>query len=417
MRYFIILCLFCLNLSACATERNLNIGVISDIHFLSESLMDDGKAMENYIKSSGRCIKEAPQILDQVISQYLESDIDVLLIPGDLTKNGEKQSHIDLIKKLEPLQKKGVRIYVIPGNHDINVPQPMGYSGETTYPVGNISATDFESLYSDMGYKDALYRDTASLSYVAALDNHTWLFSIDVCRYKEYTTSTISGGRLNKNTEIWLVQMLEKAKKENKTVLGMMHHSLVEHIMYQATLFPQYIVEDYQRLTNLLIENGMKAIFTGHFHANDITEFSLSDKSKIFDIETGSLTSYPFPYRFITLDNEGMDIRTANITSTPSNKNLVEESKGILRNIAKTQMQGKLNNLGFNIPAELKDKMAELGAEIFLLHVAGDEVLTEDIINQLKDISSFMEYTLSDDNAELQLDFSPADNDVRINFD
>jgi len=44
------------------------------------------------------------------------SDIEVLLIPGDLTKDGEKLSHLELVQKLEPIIEKGIQTFVIPGN-------------------------------------------------------------------------------------------------------------------------------------------------------------------------------------------------------------------------------------------------------------------------------------------------------------
>ncbi|WP_163318201.1 metallophosphoesterase [Dysgonomonas sp. 520] len=405
-----------LSFSSCASDHTLHalkIGVVSDMHYLSENLMDGGNAIRSYSESSGRSVNYVPEILDQVLSDLEIEDLDVLLIPGDLTKDGEKQSLTDLSAKLDRLRNKGVRIFAVPGNHDINVPNPLGYKEESSYPVDKVDVAMFRDFLADE--KDILDRDTASLSYVAELNDATWLIGIDGCLYKEYTTSTITAGRINPDTEKWIVKTLDDARKQNKTVIGMMHHGLVEHIMYQDMVFKQYLIDDWKRLANLFADKGMKAIFTGHFHANDITEFVSAKGNKTYDIETGALASYPFPYRIVTLDDRGMDVTTRNITSISRNEHLVEESKDQLRKIAERQAVGKINSFGLGISGETVNSIAGIAGNILLLHVAGDEVLTDELKQQLKDPASSMGQEV-DTSENIQLDFYPADNNVRIEF-
>lgn len=401
---------------SCASEQEmLKIGVITDMHYLSESIMDKGSAAQLYVKSSGRDIVNAPVILDTVLDEYMNSDIDVLLIPGDLTKDGEEQSLLDISEKLMKLKAKGIRVYTIPGNHDINMPNSLGYKDNSTYKVKR-TEKDLFSKISDNLHENILDKDTSSLSYVAELNKDTWLIAIDVSRYDEYTTHSISGGKIKPSTEKWVLENLEKANGENKTVIGMMHHGLVEHIMYQEMFFSQYLVEDWKRIATLFADHGMKVVFTGHFHANDITRFTTEKGNQIYDIETGSLTSYPFPYRFITLGNKGMDIETRNITSVPENPNLVEENKQYLRKIAENMAMDKVKSVGFKISDDYTKKLSEIIGNLFLLHVAGDEVMTDDLKKQLEDMAKLMGDTAPLDTEEIQLDFFPADNNVRIDF-
>ena len=76
-----------------------------------------------------------------------------------------------------------------------------------------------------------------------------------------------------------------------------MHHGLVEHMLYQSTLMPDYLIDDWKNNAEILADSGLKVIFTGHFHSNDITLLTTHKGNKIYDIETGSLAGYPFPYR------------------------------------------------------------------------------------------------------------------------
>jgi len=45
---------------------------------------------------------------------------------------------------------------------------------------------------------------------------------------------------------------------------------------------------------------GIRLIFTGHYHANDIVEFT-NDGKTLYDIQTGSLVTPPYSYRIMTL--------------------------------------------------------------------------------------------------------------------
>lgn len=411
MKRLIVLCFLLLSLYAQA-QSPLRIGVITDMHYLSEQLMDGGYATQDYVLTSGRNIVESPNILDQVIADYATSNIDILLVCGDMTKDGERLSHKDFVKKLKPLQDKGVRAFVIPGNHDINVPKPKGYLGNTTYETENTSPTQFAEIYASCGYGDAIKRDTASLSYVAPLTDKTWLIAIDAVRYSEYTTKTVSAGRILPQTENWILSVLDEAKEKNIQVVGMMHWGLVEHLPMQASFFADYLVSDWQWLASTFADHGLKLIFTGHFHANDITLHTSSQDNKIYDIETGALCSYPFAYRFVDLYTDKAVVKTKNIVSTPSSPHLAEDSKQQISKIADKMAQGKIKNMGLNMPDNILKPMTDVLSQIFILHLAGDEKITP----ELKDaLNNLMDGTDGDTNSQ-EIDFYPADNNVEITF-
>lgn len=377
--------------------------------------MDGGYAVENYIAASGKNIKAVPAVLDQVLSNYMQgTPPDVLLINGDMTKDGERQSHLDFVAKLKPLQEKGTKVYVVPGNHDINMPNSMEYKGNKTFPTPNVSPEEFVDIYKDCGYGDAIKRDTASLSYVAQLDSQTWLLTIDVARYKEYKDRSLSSGKLSPTTEKWIIQVLEEARNQNIQVIGMMHWGLVEHIMHQSEFFGDYLVQDWKRLSALFADIGMKAIFTGHFHANDITAYTSPAGNTIYDIETGTLSAYPFAYRMIDYSPTQMKIATANVESIPDYPNLAKDDRENMRLLAEKRAAQKLNSLGYGLPDDVTKKMAKALSQIFILHMAGDETLDSDLKEAIKEMSQAMDAPF--DTEDLNLDFFPADNNVILNL-
>ena len=416
MKYFYLnLILLIMTFQACATPNDtLKIGVVSDIHYLAKDLMDSGEAVKAYAASTGREITQAPLLLDHVLNEMERQQVDVLLIPGDLTKDGEKKSHLELVNKFKLLKEKGIRIYVIPGNHDINMPYAKGYKENTSYETENINPLEFEQIYNDFGYSEAIYRDENSLSYVVELSNNSWLVCIDVSRYKEYTNHSISGGKISKETEKWLQKIFNSAKEQNKMLIGMMHHSLVEHLPYHAMMFPQYIVENWNYYAGWFADNNMQVVFTGHFHANDITKYTSPNKHSIYDVETGAMISYAFPYRIIDMDKSAMDIKSYNLFSLLS-PDVIEQNKKNLKRIAYHQALSKIKSFGLEIDPAVADKIADIAGDILLLHVAGDEVMTDNLKNQLKQLGSLLDQDA--ENIDFQLDFYPPDNNVRIEFE
>ncbi len=413
MKYILLNILFFISTCLFANEP-LRIGVITDTHYLSEKLMDDGSALNEYILTSGKNVKYTPAVLDQVLEDYLESEIQILLVCGDITKDGEKQSHLDFVEKLRSLQNKGVKVYVIPGNHDINMPNAVEFKKDRKLPVANISPDEFTSLYKECGYGTALRRDTGSLSYLAELNNDTWLLAIDAARYKEYTTGSITAGRILPETEKWIVDVLDEAKKQNKQVIGMMHWGLTEHIMYQSVIFKNYLVDEWKRLANLFADKGMKSVFTGHFHSNDITAFTSENGNIIYDIETGTLSAYPFSYRFVKVDKEGMSIETKNVVAVSANPNLAEEDKQRMLELSTRLAVGKLKGLGYDMPNETLMQFADVLGQIFIMHAYGDEKADDKLKASIEKLSKSMDSPM--DLNDIELDFYPADNNLYIKF-
>ena len=205
--YFILFILLTWSSSA---QQALKIAVISDTHYLSKKIAQNGAALQNFETTTSRYIEDLHQVLFQVLSEIKAYQPDILLITGDITNHGERDSHIDFTTQLKPLADIGTRIFVVPGNHDVNVPNAKAYIGATPIPTPSISAPEFTQIYASFGYAKATCRDSASLSYLAELNDSTWLLAIDSNKYKEHTTTTISAGRIHPQTMKWIIEILEE---------------------------------------------------------------------------------------------------------------------------------------------------------------------------------------------------------------
>ncbi|MDR1836110.1 MAG: metallophosphoesterase [Treponema sp.] len=288
--------------------------VISDIHIYDPSLGSSGAAFEEILMSDRKLLLDSQDLLDCAIDSIILSGAGFVLVSGDLTKDGELVNHTIAAEKLKRLLDANIKVYVVPGNHDINNPDAVRFLGDKTEPVATVSAGDFERIYGDFGFNAALMRDSGSLSYVTEPAEGLWLLAIDACRYRENKPGKheIVSGKISRNTADWIAGVLQEAADRNKAVMVLMHHGVVEHWNGQARLHPNYIVKDYAKFAGFLASWNVRLCFTGHYHAQDITRSGVDGKF-IYDVETGSLVTAPCPVRFAEIKNNAINIRTETI--------------------------------------------------------------------------------------------------------
>jgi hypothetical protein len=352
--------------------------VCSDLHVYDLLLGTEGKAFENYLAADRKLLKESSEILESAITAIKNVKADFVLVPGDMTKDGERSSHELAISYLKQLEDSGKKVYVVPGNHDINNGHSVKYIGDTAVHVPNITPAEFTELYADFGYEEALYRDTASLSYVAEPQPGLWLLALDSCRYNENIEgeAPVTDGKFSAATMQWIEEMLEKAATEKKAVVVMVHHGVVEHYVGQEKNFGEYLLDDFPAVSKLLAIYNARLAFTGHYHAQDITLARWTEPDKfIFDIETGSMVTYPSPYRIVSIDaSQKAEIRTEHVESISSHPDDFQEyarayvQSGIQGIATRTIMAYKVNQ------AEA-EKLAGQVAQAFVAHYSGDESL------------------------------------------
>ena len=304
--------------------------------------------------------------LDEKFPAYIFTPLDplfrMLLLPTDWS--GEKPRNI---------QDQRTRVLVNPRNHEINIPDAKAYRGDIASPTESVTKKEFEDLYASFGYSDALKRDEASLSYLTQITDSVWLLCFDTNRNEEHRTTSITGGRILPQTMKWALTILEEAKDRGVTVLGMMHHGLVEHLLYQSAFFPQYLIDDWEKNADLLADAGLKVVYTGHFHANDVTMRTSPAGNAVYDVETASLAQYPFAYRIMMLGDNKLSIDSRFVTSIPGNSDLTGLYKDKLETITRQVTERRLEELRIPMSPETFNAFSDVIVKLHLIHVKGDE--------------------------------------------
>ena len=301
-----------------ADTGTLKIAVMSDDHYLSPSMIRDTADYTTALNSDRKMFAESDAILRTMLDAVRQDKPDVLLISGDLTKDGEQECHKALAKALQQLQRDvpGLKVYVINGNHDIRNADALNFNTADgkAVPATRTDPEDFKRIY-DFIYSDptviATYtppagKEAGGLSYVARPADGYTLVVIDTGRYSSDNTSTgknehETSGAISADLEQWVIDQIKAAKARGDVVLGMQHHGLVAHFDVQPTILPMYLVNDYERLSQEYADAGMSVMFTGHSHAVDIASATTVAGNTIYDIETGSGLTYPSPLRFVEL--------------------------------------------------------------------------------------------------------------------
>lgn len=401
-----------------------NLVVFSDAHIYDTSLGTTGKAFEAYITADRKLLRESNEILDTAISAIKDLKANIVLVPGDLTKDGEKSSHELAAGYLAQLKASGKKVYVVPGNHDINNGISCRYIGDSVERVPNITAEQFKQIYADYGYRDALQRDTESLSYLAEPQPGLWLLALDACRWKENVgdKKRITDGKFSPQTLAWIQEMLGQAARDNKAVIVMMHHGIMEHYVGQEKNYGDYIVDDAPEVARMLADYNVRMVFTGHYHAQDITVKKWDDTSKfVFDIETGALVTYPCPYRIVNItDDQQVAISEGKVTSIKSHptdfpafgKQYLLDGIAI---IAVNTLTGT-----YKLDRTEAENIGDEAAAAFAAHYAGDEKLAPGQQAVIESGLSPLGWVVIQMRKDLMIglwnDLPPADNNITLNL-
>lgn len=313
---------FTLTVPALAAEKpqdmNLRIAVMSDLHYLSPDMIADTEDFEHAFNSDRKLLKESSSVLHEMLERVRADKPDILLVSGDLTKDGEQECHAALAKQLQQLQQDvpGLKIYVINGNHDIRNYNAKNFNTADgkAVPATRTEPEDFKRIY-DFVYSDPTVLATftpaegnkaGGLSYVARPVEGLTVIAMDTCRYSADNTSNgddehETSGAISADLEKWVIEQTTAAKARGDLVIGLEHHGLVPHFDVQPTILPMYLVNGYERIAQEYADAGMSVVFTGHMHAVDIAAMTTKAGNTFYDIETGSALTYPCPVRFVDL--------------------------------------------------------------------------------------------------------------------
>ena len=350
---------------AMATWAQTNIVVLSDTHVMGPGLLvNDGAAWQKELANDRKLFDYSQEVFDVLMETMLSEKPDMVLITGDLTKDGELLSHQYVAGQLNRLREAGIKTFVIPGNHDFGSKHALIFDGDQSSKAEVVSREQFTELYRNHGYGAESLRDETSLSYCCEPVEGLLLIGLD----------SGTDGRLEESTLQWACQQAAQAQQQGKYVLAMMHHALLPHFNAEDQLLPSSVVQNYETVRNRLADAGVQVVLTGHIHISDIAKDYNADLTRsIYDISTGSVISYPCDYRHLSLseDRAQLSVSTNRITTLPDHP--------VYGTTAKERLHQSLSQF---VKRSIKnDMIANVAANALLIHAEGNENESEEASN------------------------------------
>lgn len=287
--------------------QNLNFYLVTDTHFFDPSFKRSGAAYEKRSISDQKCVAETPAIIDAGFKQIADDkETNIILFPGDLVYRGEYQSHVGLRNRLYKLKEQGKKIYLITARHDYDDNDSFEFDGDKMLPVKAMPRDELRDFYKDFGFDGAISEHKESMSYVAQLADEIRLLALNC----DGDCKDFKG--LWDNQMKWALEQIEDAHRTGNYIFAMTHYPLLPFSPIMNLIGDSHLT-DWEKRANQFADAGLDLIFTGHMHAQAVTEYVTENGNKITDVQTGCFVGCPCAYRKVTIKDSTADIKSYTI--------------------------------------------------------------------------------------------------------
>ena len=282
---------------------------ITDLHCLAPS---EAKTPERR-----REAEERAALIDAAVEMIGNDDeAGFVIVSGDLSDNGSRREHEICIEKLSKLNERKP-VLVITATHDYCYSEPT----DTVIPDSDMPRTgrwELRQLYDKFGFSSAR-AEYERMSYTADVGNGLAVLMLNddgngrsFCGYGE--------GQLE-----WIRGQVQELTAEGKTVIAVTHHPVIPPTPVYPLISKRDMLGDYENTSRFLADLGIEFVLTGHTHMQSIRSITTEKGNTLYDINTGTLTSFPTAIRRMVLDGNALDVKTL----VPENAKLDTGGKGI----------------------------------------------------------------------------------------
>lgn len=325
----------------------MRFAVLSDIHYISDKVLYDGGSCSPRSllrREIGRAVFE---------SLKKRTDIDTVLITGDLTDAGDLDSHREFISILRDVQESGKNVYVLTATHDFHFSrawvsvyeQPLRFKDRpwekpwcdlentdhkslVTEEFSHLSAQECRPLVKPVAFPDDLWemyrefgRDRAfsvcdsAYSYAVKLEDKLWCLMLNN-NFRDVDSMYDASPTYSPACYRWIERIVREAKKEGAFVFACTHHPLVPPVpAYKIGGTPRNMRNSY--VCHTLADIGISLVFSGHTHFLNIA-FGSSDRGNVLcNVTTPSICFLPPAWRLAELEPE---TRRLKLTTVPVEK-------------------------------------------------------------------------------------------------
>lgn len=285
--------------------KNISFYLVTDPHYYDSAFRRTGKAYEERSITDQKCVAETPAIIDAGFAQIAkDKETDIILIPGDLVYRGEYQSHVGFRERLYKLKAQGKKIYLITARHDYcEDGEPVEFEDDKLLPVKGMPRAALRDFYKDFGFADAFSEHRESMSYVAQLSDGVRLLALNC----DGDCKDFKG--IWANQMAWALEQIKEAHEAGQYIFAMTHYPLLPFSPIMNLIGDAHLT-DWEQTAQTLADAGLDLIFTGHMHAQAVTEYTTEKGNTITDVQTGCFVGCPCAYRKVTLTEHTAEIQS-----------------------------------------------------------------------------------------------------------
>ncbi|MDL2317988.1 metallophosphoesterase [Eubacteriales bacterium OttesenSCG-928-A19] len=347
----------------------------TDLHYIDPVYVESAHRLsESAAYGDGKMPHYSADWLEALVQEAIWQQPDALILAGDQTYNGEVLSHKAVSEAMDRVRDAGIAVYAIPGNHDINNDNAVYYRQDGYDATHSLTLERYDKYYARFGPEQSFSRDAASKSYAVALTDTLWLLMLDAGIYEP---SAEPFGLIEASTQTWLTDLLERARARDTTVITVTHQSMLPH---SERVTGGYMIINWESVSDLLIEYGVRLNLSGHIHIQHIAE-----KGSLHDVSTAALSASPHNYGLVTIEEDGgirYEVQTLRDDFLPEGR--TAESRAFFHQVSRDKALAGLYDSALS-QAD-RERMADFAATVNAHYYAGKlaaaraELLGEDAL-------------------------------------
>ena len=290
--------------------------ILTDTHYVSKkNFTPESRSFASREKGDQIALRASAEILRSFIAKInADPDTDAVLITGDLVNNGDRASHEDFINELKALTDAGKRVFVTTATHDYcgmgddeNFFSSCRYTDDGTEPIPHVRKCELADLYHDFGPAQSDSVDEESGSYSLRLFEGVRLIALNDNGNGRSHCGLFDAGFA------WLENEIGKANAAGERVLLAVHHPVIAPWDVYAQAVEFEVFGGYKRLWKLMCETGVRVVFTGHTHVQNIRRYEDEQGRSFYDVSTTAAVSSAGCMRKVTVSADRAECKVETV--------------------------------------------------------------------------------------------------------
>lgn len=327
---------------------------VTDTHYYSKNNYDsDPWSLPQWndqiaMRESEEIIKKAFSIIKN------DKEAEAVILTGDITHHGDKESCDEMLSILESTEKSGKNVIAFIDSHDY-FPEGIRFDKNgKPYPKKATTREIVQRLFTKFNTDKAIdiYKD--NFSCVIELNENLRFF---ILSYE----SSEKGPYISDEYFEWVKLQANKAKQEGRLLIAGIHPPLISPNPAYSIMGKGNIVVDSEKVAKKFANAGIPLVLCGHSHMQAINHIENSDGSKLYCVSTASLVGSPPKMRRIVFDTVDMTFDIETITM-----DLPELNLGMpLVDYCRKGFLGSLEEIPYNMQYDI-EKFIETGGGVNL---------------------------------------------------